>query len=153
MAYWLMKSEPEAFGIDDLKKRGIEPWSGVRNYQARNYMRDQMHDGDLAFLYHSNCDLPGIYGIMEVVGKPYPDPTQYDRKGPYFDAKAKKEEPRWQMVDVKYSRHLRRPILLAELRAQSDRLKGMLLLAPGSRLSVQPVSAGHWNHILMLEAR
>lgn len=152
MAYWLMKSEPEAFGIDDLQARGSEPWSGVRNYQARNYMRDQMREGDQAFLYHSNCAEPGIYGIMEIAGPAYPDPTQFDRRSPYHDPKATPAEPRWHLVDVRYVRHLRRPILLAELRAQSARLKGMLLLAPGSRLSVQPVSAEHWRQVLALEA-
>ena len=86
--FWLMKSEPDAFSIDDLKKRGSEPWSGVRNYQARNFMRDQMQPGDLAFLYHSSCPQPGIYGVMEIAGRAYPDPTQFDRRSDYYDAKS-----------------------------------------------------------------
>ncbi|MEO6565982.1 MAG: EVE domain-containing protein [Casimicrobiaceae bacterium] len=151
MAHWLMKSEPDAFGIDDLKKRRIEPWSGVRNYQARNLMRDKMQPGDLAFLYHSSCELPGVYGVMEIATAAYPDPTQFDRNSPYFDPKATPQEPRWHLVDVRYRRHLKRPISLAELRQHEKALGGLMLLQRGSRLSVQPVSAAHWNYILGLE--
>jgi predicted RNA-binding protein with PUA-like domain len=148
--FWLMKSEPDAFSIDDLKKRGSEPWSGVRNYQARNFMRDQMQAGDLAFLYHSSCPQPGIYGVMEIAGRAYPDPTQFDRKSPYHDAASTREQPRWHLVDVKYKRHLKRPILLAELRANEAKLKGFKLFT-AVRLSVMPVAPEHWERILALE--
>jgi predicted RNA-binding protein with PUA-like domain len=151
MNHWLMKSEPDAFGIDDLKQRGTEPWSGVRNYQARNFMRDRMKPGDLAFLYHSSCAEPGVYGVMEIATPSYPDPTQFDRKSPYYDAAATREQPRWFLVDVKYRRHLKRPVLLTELRRQEKTLKGLVLLRKGSRLSIQPVSAEHWERILALE--
>ena len=151
MNHWLMKSEPDAFGIDHLKQRGTEPWSGVRNYQARNFMRDRMKPGDLAFLYHSSCAEPGVYGVMEIATPSYPDPTQFDRKSPYYDAAATREQPRWFLVDVKYRRHLKRPVLLTELRRQEKTLKGLVLLRKGSRLSIQPVSAEHWGTILALE--
>jgi len=151
MNHWLMKSEPDAFGIDDLKQRGTEPWSGVRNYQARNFMRDRMKPGDLAFLYHSSCAEPGVYGVMEIATPSYPDPTQFERKSPYHDAAATREQPRWFLVDVKYRRHLKRPVLLTELRREEKTLKGLMLLRKGSRLSIQPVSAAHWERILALE--
>jgi predicted RNA-binding protein with PUA-like domain len=150
VSYWLMKSEPDAFGIDHLEQRGTEPWSGVRNYQARNFMRDGMKVGDLAFLYHSSCDEPGVYGVMEIATPSYPDPTQFDRKSKYFDGKATREQPRWYLVDVKYQRRLRRPVLLSTLRANESRLKGFKLLTAG-RLSVMPVAPEHWNFILSLE--
>jgi len=150
MAYWLMKSEPDAFGIDHLKQRTTEPWSGVRNYQARNFMRDQMKVGDRAFLYHSSCEEPGVYGVMEIATPSYPDPTQFDRKSPYYDDAATKEQPRWFLVDVKYQRHFRRPVLLSELRANEAKLRGFKLLTAG-RLSVMPVSPDHWQFILSLE--
>jgi len=149
--HWLMKSEPDTFGIDDLKARKTEPWSGVRNYQARNFMRDGMSRGEQAFFYHSSCAEPGIYGILEIASAAYPDPRQFDRKSPYYDAAATREQPRWFLVDVRYRRHLRRPILLEELRQHAAALKGLKLLAPGSRLSVQPVGAPHWDYILALE--
>lgn len=148
--YWLMKSEPDTFGIDDLERVGTEPWSGVRNYQARNLMRDRMRPGDQAFLYHSSCDEPGIYGIMDIAGTAYPDPTQFDRKSPYYDAAATREQPRWFLVDVKFARRLKRPILLSALREREAELRGLVLLRKGSRLSVQPVSAEHWRKILAL---
>jgi predicted RNA-binding protein with PUA-like domain len=151
MAHWLMKSEPDAFSIDDLARVGTEPWTGVRNYQARNFMRDRMKVGDLAFFYHSNCAEPGIYGVMEIATPAYPDPTQFDRRSPYFDKAATREQPRWFLVDVKYVRHLRRAILLSEIRAHERRLSGLTLLRKGSRLSVQPVSAEHWQRILALQ--
>ena len=148
--FWLMKSEPDTFSIDDLKKRGTEPWSGVRNYQARNFMRDHMKVGDLAFLYHSSCPEPGVYGVMEIATPAYPDPTQFDRKSPYYDAAATREQPRWHLVDVKYRRHLRQPVLLSALRANEVRLKGCKLFT-AVRLSVMPVSREHWDFILSLE--
>lgn len=150
MPHWLMKSEPDAFSIDDLKKRRSEPWTGVRNYQARNFMRDQMKPGDLAFLYHSSCPQPGVYGVMKIATPSYPDPTQFDRKSPYYDAAATREQPRWFMVDVAYQRHLKRPVLLSELRASESRLKGFKLFT-AVRLSVMPVAPDHWDYILSLE--
>lgn len=153
MAHWLMKSEPDTFGIDDLARRKTEPWSGVRNYQARNFMRDRMKVGDLAFLYHSSCAEPGVYGLMEIATSAYPDPTQFDRKSPYYDEAATREQPRWFLVDVKFVRSLRRPVLLGELRAREKELNGLMLLRKGSRLSIQPVSPEHWKKILALENR
>ncbi|MGH8504331.1 MAG: EVE domain-containing protein [Stenotrophobium sp.] len=155
MAYWLMKSEPESFSIDALAQRPnqTEPWDGVRNYQVRNMMRDQMKPGDLAMFYHSSCDEPGIYGLMTIVSNAYPDPTQFDKKHHHYDPGSKPEEPRWLLVDVKYQRKLKRPVLLSELRAHEAKLKGLLVLAKGSRLSVQPVQKAHWDFILALETR
>ncbi|HUS23577.1 MAG TPA: EVE domain-containing protein [Candidatus Binatia bacterium] len=153
MKHWLMKSEPDTFGIDHLKQRGTEPWSGVRNYQARNFMRDGMQPGDLAFFYHSSCEVPGVYGIMEIATPAYPDPTQFDRKSPYYDAAATRQQPRWHLVDVKYRRHLRAPVTLAMLKAHAAKLKGFRLLQAGSRLSVMPVAPGHWDVVLSLEPR
>ncbi|MBW6509062.1 MAG: EVE domain-containing protein [Desulfuromonadales bacterium] len=152
MSYWLMKSEPEAFSIDDLQARPnqTEPWDGVRNYQARNFMRDDMQEGDQVFFYHSNCAEPGIVGIMEVVGKSYPDPTAFDPQGKYFDAKSSPARPRWFLVDVKYLRHTRRTISLAELKGH-DPLENMPLLRKGNRLSIMPVTKEQWDYILRLE--
>ena len=149
--YWLMKSEPTDFGIDDLQRVGTEPWTGVRNYQARNFMR-QMQPGDEVFIYHSNCDVPGIYGIGEVAGTPYPDKTQFDRKSKYHDPKATPEQPRWDLVDVKYLRHLKRPLPLPEIREHRDELgEEFALIRTGSRLSVMPVTAAQWKLLLSLE--
>lgn len=154
MAYWLMKSEPDAFSIDDLRDRPkqTEPWDGIRNYQARNFMRDRMAVGDQAFFYHSNCAEPGIVGVMEIASTPYPDPMQFDPDSKYFDPKATPEQPRWQLVDVRYIRHLKRNIALSELREYADGpLAGMKLLAKGNRLSIMPVAEEHWRFILSLE--
>jgi predicted RNA-binding protein with PUA-like domain len=150
MKYWLMKSEPEAFSIDDLQRVGREPWSGVRNYLARNFMR-QMAVGDGVLFYHSNTKVPGVVGVAEVASDAYPDPTQFQKKSDYYDPKATHEEPRWQLVDVSFKRKLSRIISLEELRARGDQLDGMELLRRGSRLSVMPVSAAHWKTILSLE--
>ena len=150
MAYWLMKSEPDAFSIDDLRTRKTEPWSGVRNYQVRNMMRDEMRVGDQAFFYHSSCEVPGIYGLMTIASGAYPDPTQFDPKSDYYDAQSKRGEPRWLLVDVKFKRKLAHPVTLAQLREQEKKLQGLRLLAPGNRLSVVPVSKEHWDHILSL---
>jgi predicted RNA-binding protein with PUA-like domain len=150
MHYWLMKSEPDAFSIDDLARVGTEPWSGVRNYQARNFMRDGMAVGDGVLFYHSSCAEPGVVGVAEVASPAYPDPTQFDRKSPYFDPKATREEPRWMLVDVRFVRKLERTITLAELR-DAPRLEGLGLLQRGSRLSVMPVTRGQWSGILALE--
>jgi len=152
MRYWLMKSEPGEFSIDDLEQRPdqTEPWDGVRNYQARNFMRDDMQVGDRAFFYHSNCKTPGIVGIMEIVREGYPDYTAFDPESNHFDAKSDPEKPRWMMVDVKYVRHSERVIPLAELK-EHDELAGMKLLQKGNRLSVMPVSEHEWFYVLGLE--
>lgn len=134
-----MKSEPDTFGIHHLAKVGAEPWSGVRGYQARNYMRDDMHVGDTVLFYHSSCKVPGIYGIATVASTPYPDPTQFDKKSEYVDIKATKEKPIWYLVDVSYVKTLEQPLTLAEIRTTPD-LSSMIMLEPGSRLSITPVS-------------
>jgi predicted RNA-binding protein with PUA-like domain len=153
MSYWLMKSEPEAFGIDDLKScpDQTEPWDGVRNYQARNMMRDQMKPGDLAFFYHSNCAEPGIVGIMKIVTEGYPDHTAFDPDAKYYDSKSDPDKPRWYMVDVRYVRHLTRSLPLRELKEHADRLEGLPLLRKGNRLSIMPVTKEQWEYILDLE--
>jgi len=148
--YWLMKSEPDAFSIDDLKRKKQEAWDGVRNYQARNYMRDGMRVGDKVFFYHSNCAEPGIVGIATVATDAYPDPSQFDPKSKYFDPGSSRDNPRWLLVDVKFAKKLKRTITLKELQLDPA-LDGMVLVRKGSRLSVQPVEAGHWEHILGLE--
>jgi predicted RNA-binding protein with PUA-like domain len=150
MNYWLMKTEPDTFSIDDLKRKGKEAWDGVRNYQARNFMRDGMRVGDKVFFYHSNCAVPGIVGIAAVATAAYPDPSQFDPKSDYFDAGAKREDPRWILVDVKFIRKLKRTISLEELKG-IDELADMPLVRKGNRLSVMPVSKPHWDFILTLE--
>lgn len=153
MQYWLMKSEPEAFSFDDLKARPkrTEPWDGVRNYQARNFMRDEMKIGDQIFFYHSNCKEPGIVGIAEVASTPYPDPTQFDPESKYFDPKSDPDDPRWILVDVRYKRDLKRPITLSEIKDHADALDGLQLIKRGNRLSVMPIAAEHWGYILGME--
>jgi predicted RNA-binding protein with PUA-like domain len=149
--YWLMKSEPGDFGIDDLERVGVEPWTGVRNYQARNFMRD-MQPGDGVLFYHSNTEVPGIYGIAEVASEAYPDKTQFDRRSKYFDEKASPEAPRWYLVDVRFVRTLKRPLPLDEIRTHADRLgEEFALTRKGSRLSVMPVTASQWTHLLSME--
>jgi predicted RNA-binding protein with PUA-like domain len=150
MNYWLMKSEPEAFSIDDLKRKRSEAWDGVRNYQARNFMRDGMRPGDRIFFYHSNCPTPGIVGIAEVATDAYPDPTQFDPGSHYFDPGSSRDNPRWMLVDVKFVRKLKRTISLDELKGH-DALLAMPLLRKGNRLSVMPVGAADWQYILALE--
>jgi predicted RNA-binding protein with PUA-like domain len=145
MRYWLMKSEPEAYGIDDLVRDKVTAWWGVRNYQARNFMRDQMKPGDRAFFYHSNCAEPGIVGIVEVCKPAYPDATQFDRKHRYFDPKSTPENPRWLNVDVRLVR--KTPFVgLAELRRHPE-LANMRVLAKGNRLSITPVDPAEWKFI------
>ena len=151
MNYWLMKSEPEEFSIADLERVGTEPWSGVRNYQARNYMRDGMKVGDGILFYHSNCSPPGVVGIARVASAAYPDPTQFDPASDYFDPRSPADAPRWLLVDVAFERALRRTLTLDELRAAAHRLGDFPLLARGNRLSVLPVTAKQWKHILSLE--
>lgn len=151
--HWLMKSEPEDFSIDDLERVGTEPWTGVRNYQARNFMRDGMKPGDGVLFYHSNCDVPGVYGIAEVASAPYPDPSQFERKSKYFDPKASREEPRWMLVDVGFVRKLAAPVSLDAIRGKADALgEDFALIRKGTRLSVLPVTAAQWKIILNLES-
>lgn len=149
--HWLMKSEPTDFSIDDLQRVGTEPWTGVRNYQARNFMR-QMRVGDGVLFYHSACELPGIYGIAEVASTPYPDPTQFQKTSRYFDPKATREQPRWDLVDVGHVRTLERPLPLSEIRGHADALgEDFALIRKGTRLSVLPVTAAQWQLLLSLE--
>ena len=151
MNYWLFKSEPDAFSIDDLKamKGKKDHWDGIRNYQARNLMRDDMKKGDLGFFYHSSCKVPGIVGIVEVVREAYPDHTALDPESKYYDPKASEENPRWVMVDVKFKRKFGKVLSLDYLRTV-DELSDMVLLRKGSRLSIQPVTETEWVKILGL---
>jgi predicted RNA-binding protein with PUA-like domain len=154
MAHWLLKTEPDTFSVADLVKQPQQTtcWDGVRNYQARNTLRDSMKPGDEAFIYHSSCETPGIAGLARVVRAGYPDHTAFDRKHPHYDADSKREAPRWYMIDVQLMRALKRVITLDELRPHSTReLQRMVLLQRGSRLSVQPVSDEEWRFILSLE--
>ncbi len=150
MQFWLLKTEPDSFGIDDLERapRKTTSWDGVRNYQARNMLRDQIKRGDQAFLYHSSCENPGITGIVEIVKAGHPDATAFDAKHHHYDPDSDPKNPRWYLVDVKLVRRLPRVITLEELRAHAGReLSGMVLLRAGNRLSVMPVSAEHWKVI------
>lgn len=149
-SYWLMKSEPEECSVDDAlaAKDSTVPWVGVRNYQARNFMRDGMQVGDGVLFYHSSCAEPGIVGIAEVASTPYPDPTQFDPKSHYYDAKSKPEEPRWQLVDVKVLKKTLN-LTLPELRAHKD-LEDLIILRKGNRLSITPVEPQHWRVITKL---
>ncbi len=150
--HWLMKSEPDAFSIDDLQRAGTEPWNGVRNYQARNFMRDGMQVGDGILFYHSNTKVPGIVGIARVASAAYPDETQFDPGSDYFDPKATRENPRWFLVDVAFERKLAQVIALDEIKQHADVLgEGFPLTARGNRLSVFPVTAMQWKHLLALE--
>jgi len=154
MRYWLMKTEPTTFGIEHLAKapRRTTGWDGVRNYQARNMLRDEMQRGDQAFMYYSSTEEPGIVAIMEVVKEGYPDPTAFDKRNHHYDPGSERKNPRWFMVDVRLQRPLARVISLEELRRHAAReLKGMVLLRPGNRLSVMPVEEAHWRFILSLE--
>ncbi|HHJ80910.1 MAG TPA: EVE domain-containing protein [Candidatus Tenderia electrophaga] len=152
MNYWLMKSEPDVFGIDHLiaMPNKTEHWDGVRNYQARNMMRDDMKKGDLVFFYHSNCKVPGIVGIMQVVRESYPDFTSWDPESKYFDPKSTEDNPRWFMVDIKFKRKLKRTISLNELKEMPG-LEEMALVRRGNRLSIMPVSKQAWDLILSAE--
>lgn len=147
MRYWLMKSEPDEIGIDDVLAAPDHTvgWFGVRNYQARNFMRDVMRIGDGVLFYHSSCPEPGIAGLAEVCSQPYPDPTQFDRKSDYYDAASKPDAPRWQLVDVKFVRKSAL-IPLAELRAHEE-LADMVVLRRGNRLSITPVTPAEWRFI------
>lgn len=154
MGYWLLKTEPDSFGIDDLAAlpRRTSPWDGVRNYQARNFLRDELRRGDQAFIYHSSCAQPGIAGIATVVRAGYPDPSAFQRRHKHFDERSDAARPRWFAVDVRLQRRFKHIITLDDLREyQEEKLHGMLLLRRGSRLSVTPVSDDHWQFILTLE--
>jgi len=153
MNYWLIKSEPDAFSIDDLQNApdGTEPWDGIRNYQARNFMRDRMQIGDRVLFYHSNCKPPGVVGVCEVASGAYPDHTAFDPNEKYYDAKSDPENPRWLMVDMKFVRKLDRLIPLDEIKQHADRLEDLALVRRGNRLSVMPVSKEHFDLILSLE--
>jgi predicted RNA-binding protein with PUA-like domain len=150
MAYWLMKSEPDAYSIDDLERDGREMWDGIRNYQARNMMRDDMRVGDEAIFYHSACKEPAAVGVMKIASEPYADPTQFDPESKYYDPKSNEDNPRWQLVDVEFVRKFSRALTLKELRAQSG-LEEMILLRRGNRLSIMPVDKQHWDLLLGLE--
>ena len=150
MSYWLMKSEPETYGIDDLiKAGGPAMWEGCRNYTVRNYFRDTMQIGDLAFFYHSNADPSGIIGTMSIVSEAYPDPTQFDPTSQYYDPKSPRDNPRWLLRDVEYVSKFKRVVSLAELR-ETPGLEEMLVIRKGQRLSVLPVTDDEWNVILAL---
>ncbi len=151
MNHWLLKSEPDVFSFAHLKARPkkTEPWNGVRNYQVRNMMRDQMTVGDLGFFYHSSCDVPGIAGVVKIVKEAYPDPTQFDPSSEYFDKGSKHEEPRWLMVDVKWEANFKTYVTLDTLRADA-KLADLLILRRGNRLSITPVEQKHWDRICKL---
>lgn len=152
--YWLFKSEPETFGIQHLAKRPkqTEPWNGVRNFQVRNMLKNEIKVGDLGFFYHSSCTPPGIAGIIEVVKEGYPDPTARDPESQYYDPLSTKEKPRWYMVDVKLVKIFKRFITLEELK-QQHALENMVVCRRGSRLSISPVTAKEWDFILKLEKK
>ena len=144
-----MKSEPSEFSIDDLKRVGVEPWDGIRNYQVRNMLRDDFVAGDMALFYHSNCAEIGVVGEMEVVSEAYPDPTQFDPKSDHYDPKAKPDDPRWLLVDVQFTKKYPRVVTLAELKADS-RFSDMSLVQKGNRLSVMPITKQHYQVITKL---
>jgi predicted RNA-binding protein with PUA-like domain len=152
MQYWIMKSEPDVFSIDDLAKRPnqTEPWNGVRNYQVRNWIRDEMKIHDHAFFYHSSCKIPGIAGIIKIVSKAYPDTTALDPASEYYDPDSTQQNPRWFCIDVKLIRQFKKIISLAELK-EKNQLKDMRLLQKGNRLSITPISESDWKIILSME--
>jgi predicted RNA-binding protein with PUA-like domain len=154
MSYWLMKSEPETFSLDDLKSspKKTTKWDGIRNFQARNMMRDDMKKGDEVFFYHSNCKVPAIVGVAEIVSsEAYPDVTQFDPSDGHYDPTSKPADPRWLLVDVRYKRHLKREISLNELKERRDALGDFALTRKGNRLSILPVTTAQWAYILGLE--
>lgn len=150
--YWLFKSEPEVYSIDDLKKEKSAYWEGIRNYQARNLLRDTVKKGDLVFFYHSNASPPGIAGIAEVVKEGYPDHTQFDENEKYYDPKSKKTEPRWFMVDVKFIKKFKTLISLEQLK-NNPALEEMMVTKRGARLSIQPVTKKEWDTILKISEK
>lgn len=146
--YWLIKSEPETYGIDHLKADKKTAWTGVRNFQARNYMRDEMQVGDQVLFYHSSCKVPGVYGVAKVASAPYPDPTQFDTTSDYYEPRATKEKPVWYLVDIAFVKKLKEPVTLTDIRA-NPKLKSMVILQPGSRLSITPVTTEHFAEIVL----
>lgn len=150
MRHWLMKSEPDDFSIDELAQVKQEPWTGVRNYQARNFMRDEMRVGDMVLFYHSNTKPPGVVGLAKVASEPYPDPTQFDPESKYFDPKSDPDNPRWQMVDVAFVERFDDTITLKHIQSQAEALEGCALVRRGNRLSVMPIEAEHYDTILQL---
>jgi predicted RNA-binding protein with PUA-like domain len=146
MKHWLIKSEPDVFSIDDLQRVGREPWNGVRNYQARNFMRDLMKPGDLALFYHSNATPPGVVGVAKVAGAPYPDETQFDPASEYYDPKATRENPRWVLVDFEFVAKFKHPVTLQEMK-EDPKLDGMVVLQKGTRLSITPVEKAHFERL------
>lgn len=146
MRHWLIKSEPDVFSIEDLARVRREPWTGVRNYQARNFMRDEMKEGDLALFYHSNAVPPGVVGVARVVGKPYADETQFDPSSEYYDPKSTRENPRWVLVDFEYVGTFAEQVTLQRMK-ESEKLEGMVVLQKGTRLSITPVEAWHFREV------
>ena len=151
MRYWLFKSEPSTYSVDDLARDGITAWTGVRNYQARNFMRDEMRPGDRGFFYHSSCDEPGVVGIVEVCRSACPDETQFDRRSRYYDRAANRENPRWYNVEVKFLKKTS-PVPLDELR-HDKALRRLQILQRGNRLSITPVTVAEWKRIMTLGKR
>lgn len=151
MRHWLMKTEPDEFSIDDLARVKREPWSGVRNYTARNFMRDLMKPGDGVLFYHSSCEIPGVYGVAEIAGAAYADPTQFERKSDYYDEKSPRDNPRWLTIDVKYKRKLKHPVTLDRLRAEPALAK-LQTLQRGNRLSITPVDPEEFKRIVEMGA-
>ncbi len=151
MKYWLMKSEPDAYSIEDLaaQKKKTDHWDGIRNYQARNFIRDDMATRDLAFFYHSNCESPAVVGIIEIVSSAYPDHTAFDPTEKYYDSKSDPDNPRWFMIDVQLVKRFRNKVTLVEIRSES-KLKNMKLVQKGNRLSILPLTEREWKHILMM---
>ncbi|MDB5245595.1 MAG: hypothetical protein JWN90_700 [Parcubacteria group bacterium] len=147
--YWLIKSEPVSYGIEHLKRDKETAWTGVRNFQARNYMQKDMHVGDTVLFYHSSCKEPGVYGLAQVASEAYPDPTQFDAQGHYFEPRANKEKPVWYVVDIAFVEEFKTPLLLTEIRERPQFAK-MMILQPGSRLSITPVDSAHAEEIIRL---
>ncbi|MCH1930558.1 EVE domain-containing protein [Shewanella sp. A25] len=152
MNYWLMKSEPDEYSIDDLRTapNQTEMWHGIRNYQARNFIRDDLRIGDLIFYYHSSCKVPGVVGIAEVTSEAFPDPTQFNPESPFYDPKSTTEKPRWMSIDIRFVEKFEDVIPLTLIKSKPH-LANMYLVSKGSRLSVQPVTAEEWQAVLMLK--
>lgn len=148
MRYWLMKSEPDVYSIDHLARDKSTNWNGVRNYQARNFMRDQMQIGDKVLFYHSNCEEPGIVGVAEVSKLAYPDPSQFDKKSKYYDEKSTQDDPRWLNVDIRFVKKIR-PVTLATMRDHKP-LQTMRILQRGNRLSITPVDPKEWKEVMTM---
>ncbi|MGI2260168.1 EVE domain-containing protein [Shewanella sp. GXUN23E] len=148
MNYWLMKSEPDEFSIDDLQRVGTEPWTGIRNYQARNYMRDSMQIGDQILFYHSSCKVPAVVGIAEVASAPYADFSAFNPESTYFDPKSSPDNPRWQLIDIRFVSRLPTPVTLEQIKACPD--LSQMALVNRSRLSIQPVTEPQWQQILRM---